>query len=78
MPLKDNISRSLGLLIVIAGWILVIISVFALVKGYDTFSAMEMGMESVGYALGSIIFPLLLTVMGRWVIRKGMAMVRRK
>jgi len=62
---------------IVIGAIIVIISILALMKGFDTFSHMERSAESIGYAIGSIIFPLLLTVLGRWTIRKGRERLRR-
>lgn len=65
-----------GFLLIIAGIMLIIISIMALVQAFDIFTASGTSTESVGHVLGSIIFPLLLTVFGRWVLRKGRGMIK--
>jgi multisubunit Na+/H+ antiporter MnhG subunit len=65
-----------GALLIITGIILIIISIMGLIKAFDTFTQMESTSESIGYVLGSIIFPLLLTVFGRWLFRKGFKLWR--
>jgi multisubunit Na+/H+ antiporter MnhG subunit len=70
-------KKLLGALLVICGAIIIIISIMGLVKAFDTFNSMGPDFENVGYVFGSILFPLLLTVFGRWVFRKGIAMFRR-
>jgi hypothetical protein len=69
--------KALGIFFILCGVVFVIVSIFALMKGFDTFSHMGSSTESIGYAIGSIIFPLLLTVWGRWLIRKGRSYVRK-
>lgn len=66
-------KKILGILLIITGVILIIISIMGLVKAFDTFSTLGSSPESIGYTFGSIIFPLLLTVVGRWIFRKGLA-----
>ncbi|MDI1354343.1 MAG: hypothetical protein PSX36_05475 [bacterium] len=65
-------------LLIAIGVAIVIISIFALVKAFDVFSLMPSTAEGMGYAFGSILFPLLLTVIGRWMIRKGVKDWRSK
>lgn len=65
-----------GVLLIIIGAILVIISIMGLVKAFDIFTSIGPGFENFGYVMGSILFPLLLTVFGRWVFRKGTAILR--
>lgn len=67
-----------GFLLILFGAVLVIISIFALVKAFDIFSSMPSNAEAMGYAFGSILFPLLLTVIGRWMIRNGVKLRRKK
>jgi len=69
-------KKTLGSLLIVAGVILVIISIMALVQAFDMFRIEGTSAPSVGHVLGSIVFPLLLTVSGRWMIRKGREMVR--
>ncbi|MES2679802.1 MAG: hypothetical protein V4635_07960 [Bacteroidota bacterium] len=69
-------KKFLGFLLVISGAIFILISIMCLVKAFDLFNTMEPGFENMGYVFGSIIFPLLLTVFGRWVFRKGIAMIK--
>jgi len=71
-------KKLLGIFLIITGVILIVISIMGLVKAFDIFTTLGTGVESMGYIFGSIIFPLLLTVFGRWVFRKGMAIVREK
>ena len=65
-----------GFLLIVTGIVLIIISIMALVQAFDIFRASGTSQGSVGHVLGSIIFPLLLTVFGRWVLRKGRGMVK--
>ena len=66
-------KKILGILLIITGVILIIISIMGLVKAFDAFATLGSSPESIGYTFGSIIFPLLLTVFGRWLFRKGLA-----
>jgi len=65
-----------GVFLGIIGIILIIFSIIVLVKAFDAFSAMGSSTDSIGYTIGSIIFPLLLTVTGRWIFRKGLELRR--
>lgn len=65
-----------GSLLLLIGILLILISIMGLIKAFDVFSGMNSSGESFGYAFGSILFPLLLTVIGRWIFRKGMAQLR--
>ncbi|WP_317899682.1 hypothetical protein [Aurantibacillus circumpalustris] len=67
-----------GYLLLIIGIILILISIVALVRAFDVFTSLDSTAESIGYTLGSIIFPLLLTVLGRWVFRKGKGLIKEK
>jgi multisubunit Na+/H+ antiporter MnhG subunit len=69
-------KKSFGFLLIVCGAILITISIMGLVKAFDVFTSLGADFENVGYVFGSIIFPLLLTVFGRWVFRKGFAMLR--
>lgn len=70
-------NKFFGILLIITGAVLVIISIFALIKSFDAFVVMGGGTENIAYVIGSIVFPLLLTVFGRWVIRKGFTLLRK-
>jgi multisubunit Na+/H+ antiporter MnhG subunit len=65
-------KKVLGYALILTGVVLILISIMGLVKAFDTFSMMGSSTESIGYTFGSIVFPLLLTVSGRWVFRKGL------
>jgi len=67
-----------GLLLILLGVILILTSIMAMVKAFDTFTTMGSSAESFGYTIGSITFPLLLAVFGRWVFRKGLAFWKEK
>jgi multisubunit Na+/H+ antiporter MnhG subunit len=69
-------KKLLGLLLIVSGATFIFISIAGLVKAFDVFSNMDSSGESMGYAFGSIFFPLLLTVIGRWIFRKGVAQLR--
>ncbi|PBQ31680.1 hypothetical protein CNR22_07830 [Sphingobacteriaceae bacterium] len=60
-----------GFLLIAAGSILIIFSILILIRAFDTYTSMGSSTESMGYTIGSVIFPLLLTVIGRWIYRKG-------
>ena len=67
-----------GYFLLILGILLILTSIMALVRAFDIFTTMDSSTESIGYTLGSIIFPLLLTVFGRWVFRKGKSLIKEK
>jgi multisubunit Na+/H+ antiporter MnhG subunit len=69
-------KKILGFFLILSGVILIIISIMGLVKAFDVFSNMDSSKESIGYTFGSIIFPLLLTVTGRWILRKGIKFMK--
>lgn len=71
-------KKILGMLLIITGVILIIVSIMGLVKAFDVFSTLGSSPESIGYTFGSIVFPLLLTVVGRWTFRKGLAYSKTK
>ena len=66
-----------GFVVIVLGIIMVIISILALVKAFGLFNQDTISMYGYGYLFGSIIFPLLLTVTGRWVYRIGRQMLRK-
>ena len=72
------LKKSLGFLLIVIGAIMVIISILALVKAFDLFTNRQNTGFNYGYAFGSILFPLLLTVCGRWVYRMGKQYARGK
>jgi len=63
--------KTVGLLLILFGIIIIIFSILILVQAFDAFTRMGSSTEGFVYTLGKIIFPLLLTVFGRWVFRKG-------
>jgi hypothetical protein len=65
-----------GGFLIVMGIITILISIMGLVKAFDVFPSMDSNIESIGYVFGSIVFPLLLTVVGRWIFRKGLALFR--
>ncbi len=67
-----------GFFLILSGVILVLISIMGLVKAFDTFTQTGSSTENIARTLGSIIFPLLLTVSGRWLFRKGLVLWREK
>jgi multisubunit Na+/H+ antiporter MnhG subunit len=66
-----------GFLLIVLGVILIFISIMTLVRAFDVFSNLEASSENIGYTFGSILFPLLLSVIGRWIFRKGRALQKR-
>jgi len=70
------VKKLFGFLLLIGGVIFILISILCLVKAFDVFNTMGPGLENMGYVFGSIIFPLLLTVFGRWVFRKGIGLIK--
>lgn len=75
---SNKMKKLYGIILIFIGAILVIISIMVLVKAFDIFNTIGPGFENFGYVMGSILFPLLLTVFGRWVFRKGTAILRAK
>lgn len=71
-------KKVIAALLILTGAVLILISIMGLVKAFDVFSAMDSSAESIVYVFGSILFPLLLTVFGRWVFRKGFKLWREK
>jgi len=69
-------KKILGYFLIAAGAIFILISIMGLVKAFDVFNTIGPGFENFGYVFGSIVFPLLLTVLGRWVFRKGISISR--
>lgn len=63
-----------GLLLITAGIVLIVFSVIVLAMAFDLYANKGTFSESVAYTMGSIVFPLLLTVLGRWMLRKGRKM----
>jgi multisubunit Na+/H+ antiporter MnhG subunit len=64
--------------LILLGVLMILISIMALVRAFDVFSSLHQDSWSYGYVFGSIVFPLLLTVFGRWVYRKGPKILREK
>jgi hypothetical protein len=67
-----------GNLLILLGILVILFSIIVLVKAFDLFTTMDSGIESIGYTIGNIIFPLLITVLGRWMFRKGKELTRSK
>lgn len=75
-PLINKMKKILGFLVLLLGIVSILISIMGLVRSFDIFSEMEASTENIGYTFGSIVFPLLLAVIGRWLFRRGLATVR--
>jgi multisubunit Na+/H+ antiporter MnhG subunit len=71
-----GVKKVLGFILIVIGVCLILISILVLVKAFDVFTEMGSSSENIVYTLGSIVFPLLLTVFGRWVFRKGFELRR--
>lgn len=69
-------KKILGFLVLLLGVFCILISIMGLIKAFDLFSSLEASTENMGYTLGSIVFPLLLAVIGRWLFRKGLSSLR--
>ena len=69
-------KKILGYLLILLGALLILISIMALVKAFDVFNASSKEEQNFAYVFGSIVFPLLLTVFGRWVYRRGKGIVK--
>lgn len=67
-----------GYVLIITGSVLVLISILGLVKAFDVFYEADSGSRNYTYTLGSIVFPLLMTVLGRWVFRTGVSLKNQK
>ena len=65
-------KRFISIVLVIAGWLLVIYSLVTLARLFDLLSVLEGSSENLGYIFGSILAPMLLIAIARWMIRKGM------
>jgi multisubunit Na+/H+ antiporter MnhG subunit len=71
-------KKVFGSILILSGTLLIFISIIGLVKAFDIFTSLGSSAESIGYLFGSILFPLLLTVFGRWVFRRGFKLWREK
>jgi hypothetical protein len=67
------VRKFIALLLIIIGCVMIIISILALIKAFDQFQHRVDGEaeHQYGYMFGSIFVPLLITVCGRWIYRKG-------
>jgi len=65
-------KKFIGFFLILAGALLILTSIMALVSAFNVFTEMGSSSENMIYTFGSIVFPLLLTVFGRWVFRKGL------
>lgn len=64
-------NKLLGFFLMSFGIILIIVSIIGLINAFNVFTRIEYTSENVSYTIGSIVIPLLLTVIGRWLFRKG-------
>jgi len=61
-----------GIGLIIIGIALITLSILALIQAYETMQNMKLELaQDFGYLFGSILIPLLLTVSGRWIYRRG-------
>jgi|GEM_PF-6208314 len=67
-----------GFFIILLGIIFILISIMGLVRAFDAFTQLGSSTENIVRTLGSIVFPLLLTVTGRWLFRKGLVLWKNK
>lgn len=65
--MKKLIAGSL----IVLGIVFIIVSVLALIQAFDNMQKMQLEMDDFGYLFGSVLIPLLITVTGRWLYRKG-------
>lgn len=65
---------------IIAGVLLIAISILGLIRVFNLMQNLGGSAQpyDYGYVIGSLIFPLILTVSGRWIYRKGRDMVRTR
>jgi multisubunit Na+/H+ antiporter MnhG subunit len=71
-------TKIISIVLVIAGWLLVIFSLVALARLFDTFTKPNSGTGNAGYIFGSVLAPMLLIAIARWMIRMGMKNLRHQ
>ena len=65
-----------GIALLTFGILFMLVSILALAVSFEKFTSIPLSAENLGYIFGSIAFPLLGTVIGRWMIRNGFKRLR--
>jgi amino acid permease len=71
-------KKMIGVLLFLFGIVLIVFSIMLLVTVFDGFVYSGSSAEEFVHTLGAIVFPLLLTVLGRWLYRKGRDLLKNK
>lgn len=70
-------KKAWGAALLVVGILVISFSIVALISVYNEFEALSgAGMGDYTYSFGKLLFPLLLTVLGRYIYRKGKAALR--
>lgn len=64
--------------LILLGSCIVIYSLMVLLKCYTILSSIEFNGEGIVYSLGTLLGPLLLIAIARWMIRKGVKLYRQE
>ncbi len=64
-------KKFLACLLILVGSCIVIYSLMVLIKCFALLSSTEFNSAGIGYSLGTLLGPLILLAIARWLIRKG-------
>jgi len=64
--------------LILLGSCIVIYSLMVLLKCFTILSSIEFNGEGIVYSLGTLLGPMLLIAIARWMIRKGVKLYRQE
>lgn len=64
-------KKTFAALLILTGSIIVLYSLIVLINCFNLLSSTKFNGEGVVYSLGTLLGPLLLLAIARWLIRKG-------
>lgn len=71
-------KKALACLLILVGSCIVIYSLIVLINCFALLSSSKFNGEGIGYSLGTLIAPLLLLAIARWLIRKGVKIYKEE
>jgi uncharacterized membrane protein YjgN (DUF898 family) len=71
-------KKALTCLLIIVGICIVIYSLMVLIKCFSLLSSIQFNGEGIVYSLGTLMGPLLLIAIARWMIRKGVKFYKQE
>lgn len=71
-------KKTWAIILILFGVCFVIYSLIVLVNCFALLSSAKFNSQGIGYSIGTLFWPLLLIIVARWIIRKGVKIYKNE